>query len=62
MTAPTVNPAALSALVARQRGAAEYGALLEQRHALLDLDADSRFDYPGACCVNCPPNDEEAAA
>lgn len=61
MTAPTVDPAALSALVARQREATE-GALLEQRHALLDLDADSWFDYPGARCVNCPPHDEETAA
>ncbi len=52
----------LPALVARQRAQAaeSEGALLEQRHALLDLDADSRFTIPGACCVNCPPRENGA--
>lgn len=30
--------------------------LAEQRHALLDLDADAECtDYPGCVCVVCPP-------
>ncbi len=63
MSAPIVDPVALSALPAGQRAAVESeGALLEQRHQLLDLDADSRFTFPGACCVNCPPREEEKAA
>ncbi|WP_405769167.1 hypothetical protein OG539_32540 [Actinacidiphila glaucinigra] len=57
MSAPVTVPV----LVARQRAqdepAPSPGALLDQRHQLLDLDPDSRFDYPGACCVNCPPRE-----
>lgn len=59
--ATTIPQPDMAALVARQREATE-GALLDQRHQLLDLDPDSRFDYPGACCVNCPPRDTEERA
>ncbi|WP_406730953.1 hypothetical protein [Streptomyces sp. NBC_01794] len=31
------------------------GLLLEQRHQLLDLDADSAYQVPGCACVACPP-------
>lgn len=35
------------------------GALLEQRHQLLDLDVDSLCrDYPDATCVACLPETE----
>lgn len=58
----TVLPS-LPALVVRQpaQAAAERamaGALLEQRHQLLDLDADSQCrDFPGATCPACPPRE-----
>jgi hypothetical protein len=38
------------------------GLLAEQRHALLDLDADSAFTIPGCVCPACPPRDTEAAS
>ncbi|MEU0181836.1 hypothetical protein ABZ312_11695 [Streptomyces sp. NPDC006207] len=62
MSAPAVDPAALSSLLAGQRAAVESeGALLEQRHQLLDLDADSVWTLPG-CIPACPPREEEKAA
>lgn len=29
--------------------------LIEQRHQVMDLDADSRYGLPGAACPACPP-------
>lgn len=37
----------LKAIAARRE---REGLLAEQRHQLLDLDADSAFTIPGACC------------
>jgi hypothetical protein len=35
--------------------------LLEQRHQLFDLDADSAFTIPGSCCPACPPREGDAS-
>lgn len=72
MSAPTTIPQPeMAALVTRQRAQAALVSqeelakspelseadVLDLRHQLLDLDPDSHFDYPGACCVACPPRD-----
>ncbi|MBT2467785.1 hypothetical protein J7E97_07845 [Streptomyces sp. ISL-66] len=55
---PLAELAADLQMVALKRAAAERlraGALLEQRHQLLDLDADSRYTVPGCAYRNCLP-------
>lgn len=37
------------------------GAIAEQRHQYLDLDADSAFTVPGCICPACPPREGAAA-